>query len=171
MAEFSKIPIGQIKANWCAALRALPALSAVTIHPAWPGQGLLYAQEQSEAVYKSVIWFGPSWAQYERHSMRAGKQRRIDSHTFHVIIEVLVAGESNDSTMTSDGWNAALRAEDHAYTLWEPIDSHIAEEKHLSSPEFVDSAVVDGEPGDAGFTDTGYGYRLSMPIIVKFRLL
>lgn len=163
----AKVPIAEVKQVWCAALRALPELVAVNIHPAWPGEDLLYTPELNADI-KAAIWFGPSVCTYERHSMRADRQRRLVTCTFPVIIEVLVAGVGSDADME---YPAGLLAEQYAYDLWQPIDEHVADEKHLSSPSLVESAVVDGEDVDAGFTDTGYGYRLSMPIISKFRLL
>ena len=160
----AKVPIAEVKATWATALAALPALSAVNVFPAWPGEAMLYAPDK-QATIKAAIWFGPSRCTYERHSLRAGRQRRIVTCTFNVCIEVLAAGQSNEAGAQ------ALAAESYAYDLWQPIDEHVADDLHLSSPSLVNFAVVDGEAVDAGFTDTGYGFRLFMPINVNFRLL
>lgn len=160
----AKIPIAEVKTAWHADLSTIPVLQAVNLHVAWPGHELLYAPDRLGSP-KAAVWFGPSRATYERHSLRADRQRRIVTCTFNVCIEVIVEGE------LADGGNAALIAESYAYDLWQPIDEHVADDKHLSSPTLVNFAVVDGESVDAGFTDTGYGFRLFMPIIVNFRLL
>lgn len=165
MPEFSKIPIAEVKQAWADTLAGISPLSDIHVHPAWPGPDLLYVPEKVYPVFKAVVWFGPSTPSYERHSMRADRQRRICTVTFPVLIEVLAAGESNE------GGLQALAAESYAYELWEAIDVHVADEKFLSSPGIVNKAWVDGENAEAGFTDTGYGYRLSMPIIAEFRLL
>lgn len=164
-----KIPIAEVKQSWFAALSQLPALALATMHPAWPGPDLLYGPATNGGTYKAAIWFGATTTSYERHSMRADRQRRIVTATFPVLIEVMVAGVSNDARQ--DPMPAGLLAEQIAYDLWQPIDEHIADEKHLSRPDLVNSAVVDGDTADAGFTDTGFGYRLSMPVIAEFRLL
>lgn len=163
-----KIPIAEVKYAWANALMALPELAAANIHPAWPGLDLLHAPEKNADI-KAAIWFGPSRSVYERHGLRADRQRRIVTCTFNVCIQVLVAGVSNDKAFAA--YPAALLAESYAYDLWQPIDEHVADDKHLSSPSLVNFATVDGEATNAGFTDTGYGFELFMPINVNFRLL
>ena len=64
-----------------------------------------------------------------------------------------------------------LAAESYAYDLWQPIDEHIADDLHLSSPTLVELAWVDAEESTSGFTDTGVGFRLNVPIMARFRLL
>lgn len=161
-----KVPIAEVKQAWRGALAVLPEFAGVPIHPAWPGDNLLFVTDVPvTANWKAAIWFGPSLASYERHSMRADRQRRIVTVTFGVFIEVQVMGVSNELGA------AALQAEQIAYDLWQPIDEHVADDKHLASPALVDSVVVDGDQAVAGFTDTGYGYRLQMPVTAKFRLL
>lgn len=166
----AKVPIAEVKQTWAAALRALPALANANLHAAWPGDQLLYDEAKRVGTYKAAIWFGPSTPVIiERHAMRATRQLRMYTVAFEVIVEVLVAGESNDDTAT--GTNAALRAESYAYDLWQPIDEHIADDLHLSSPTLVELAWVDGEDASSGFTDTGYGFRMHVPVFARFRVL
>lgn len=168
----AKVPIAEVKQDWRDALAILPEFAGgtVPIHAAWPGEDLLYLTNLPAVVnWKAAIWFGPSTPLYERHSMRADRQRRIVTVDFTVHVQVEMVGESNDTTKTD--MIAMLRAEQIAFDLWQPIDEHVADEKHLSRPDVVESAVVDGQPPVAGFTDSGVGYRLEMPISAKFRLL
>lgn len=161
-----KVPIAEVKQSWADALTVLPVFSTVSIHPAWPGEPLLYSTNvPSAGSWKAAIWFGSSLPSYAQHSMRADRQRRIVTARFDVLIEVQVSGESNEAGA------AALLAEQIAYDLWQPIDEHIADEKHLSRPDLVNSAVVEGGNPEAGFIDTGYGYRMAMTVAAEFRLL
>lgn len=162
----AKIPIAEVKQTWRNALAALPALTDVNLHPAWPGEGLLYDDAKRIDPYKAAIWFAPSKPTlYERHAMRANRQLRMVTCTFNVVIEVLAAGDSNA------GGAMALAAESYAYDLWQPIDEHVADDLHLSSPLLVELAWVEAEDAVSGFTDTGYGFRLHMPVSARFRLL
>jgi hypothetical protein len=166
------VPIAEVKKVWRDTLAGLEDFDGlygnVTVHAAWPGDDLLFANGiDSGAAWKGAVWFGPSLDPgYERHSMRADAQRRIVTCRIPVWIEVHVHGESNELGA------AALLAEQIVYDLWHVIDRHVAEEKHLGSPELVTSAVVEpGSNGSAGFTDTGYGYRQMFDVEAKFRIL
>lgn len=162
----AKIPIAEVKQRWRDALAQLPALVDVNLHPAWPGEGLVYDESKRTDPFKAAIWFAPSKPTvYERHAMRATRQLRMVTCTFDVVVEVLAAGDSNE------GGVLALAAESYAYDLWQPIDEHVADDLHLSAPDLVELAWVDAEDAVSGFTDTGYGFRLHMPVNARFRLL
>lgn len=168
----AKVPIAEVKQDWRDVLAALPEFSGgtVPIHAAWPGADLLFLTNLPAVQnWKAAIWFGPSTPLYERHSMRADRQRRIVTVNFQVCVEVQMSGESNDQTKTD--MIALLAAEQIAFDLWQPIDEHVADEKHLGRPDLVESAIVDGDQAVAGFTESGVGYRLEMPVSAKFRLL
>jgi hypothetical protein len=158
-------PIALVKRQWATALQGeMPSLTdgseTVPVTYGYPGD---------KHVAKEAVFFHGGDTEYEVHSLRADRRRRLIHASFDVIVQVRQAGASNNDEAQDDGPQFAC--DTRCWDLWQLIDEHIADEEHLASPELVDVAWVVSTRLEYGTYDLGVWSRLIGRIRFDARIL
>lgn len=156
-------PVATVKANLAAALRPLMPLQTGT-SDAVP---VFYTYPGDDNAGRELVWFHGAETDYEVHSLRAGRRRRMLTVRFDVVAQVLLEGSTLEAGASAPQQVADARADQ----LAQVVDEYIADEEHAATPALVDVAWVESSRSEYGVHDHGSWSRVILRVAFRTRIL
>jgi len=156
-------PVATVKANLADALRPLMPLQTGAADPV----PVFYTYPGDDNAGRELVWLHGADTEYEVHSLRAGRRRRLLTVRFDVVAQVLLEGGTLEAGTDAPQQVADARADELAGV----VDTFIADEEHAATPALVDVAWVESSRFEYGVHDHGAWSRVILRVAFRTRIL
>ena len=121
---------------------------------------VFYSHPGDQWAGSALLWFDQVEEDFEIHSMRADKRRRLTHPRFFIVAAVALEGPTDPANAA----DLQLQADRFAASLRDIVDEDIALEEHLGCPDLIDVAKVVRCTTERGMFATGAGTRITITI-------